>query len=160
MKGTSAVLLFFSVFCNSAAATEKPYTVSASTGALAPNAGGQEVYFLRLHHDGKEAHGFLNKTLSVGSTPLFGAGYDLRFDACEDCFWKAFVQVGGGLSNAGVYAEFNWGAAIPLLPIWLPMDPPRYVPQLRIDFSTHLIFGSIRPSVWSYPLCIGFALPI
>lgn len=155
-----AVLTFIaSLVSTPLTASDKPYTVSASKGALAPNAGGQEAYAVRVVHDGAEAHAYLNRSLTVAGKPLVGAGYDLRFESCEDCFWKAFIQTGGGLSNAGPYIELNWGLAIPLIPVWLPMAPPRYVPQLRVDFATHLIFGNIRPSAWSYPLWIGIAVP-
>ena len=134
--------------------------ITASKGALAPNAGGQDAYSLRIHGGPGEGHAFLNRSLSVGGRPLFGAGYDLRFSGCDDCFWKFFIQTGGGLSNGGIYLEMDWGLAIPLLPIWLPRSPPKYVPQLRVDFATHLIFGQLRPSLWSYPLWLGITLPL
>lgn len=141
------------------AVNDKPYTVSASMNALAANAGGQEAYALRIHHDDAEYHVFANRSLSVGGKPLVGAGYDLRFNLCEDCFWRVFIQGGAGLSNAGPYVELDWGMAIPIVPLWLPTHPPRYLPQLRIDFATHLIFSQLRPNTWSYPLWLGIAVP-
>ncbi len=140
-------------------AADEPYNLSYSSEAFAPNAGGQEAHSLRLAHTTWEGHFFLNKSLYVGQYPLTGVGYDYRFNLCKDCFWKFFVQAGAGLSNGGIYGELLWGTTIPLLPIWLPMEPPRYVPFIRLDFATHLIFGQVRPNTWSYPLWLGIGVP-
>ncbi|MCX6118895.1 MAG: hypothetical protein NT027_15265 [Proteobacteria bacterium] len=157
-----SVLFYFLILAptNGYSKDETPYFLSYSSGAYAPNAGGQDVHVVRLMKNSREFHLYLNRSLTVGSQPLFGGGYDIRFDLCEDCFWKFFVQTGVGSSLAGVYGEFLWGAQIPILPIWLPMDPPRYVPFLRIDFATHLIFGHLRPNTWSYPIWIGVGIPL
>lgn len=142
------------------AKSDNPLNLSLSSGAFAANAGGQEAYALRAHQGTGEGHVYINRSLTVGNLPLGGAGYDFRFNACDECFWKFFVQTGGGLSNAGIYAELLWGMTVPLLPIWLPMNPPRYVPHLRLDFATHLIFGQLRPITWSYPLWLGIGIPL
>jgi hypothetical protein len=159
MINLGILLVLFCGFSQAMAGERGSYDVSFSQGALAANAGGQDAMAVRVHHEGRELHGYINPSLSTGGRPLVGAGYGIRFDACSDCFWKAFVQSGLGLSTAGPYLELDWGLAVPIIPIWLPRDPFRYVPQLRIDFATHLIFSNVRPSVWSYPLWLGFSIP-
>ena len=146
-----------STVCQSAEKTSD--MLSVSQGAFAANAGGQNAYSLRYFHAGNEFQVFANKSLTAGGLPLFGAGYGPRFNGCQECFWKPFIQTGAGFTNAGPFVELDWGITIPVLPIWLPMDPPKFVPQLRVDFATHLIFGQIRPSIWSYPLWLGIAVP-
>ncbi len=154
------VLAFFSLFISSSlVAKDTDYTLYASSGALAPNAGGQDAYSLRLYHEEREFHAYMNRTLTAGGAPLVGAGYDFTFNSCDECFWRFFVQAGGGISTAGPYAELDWGFAIPLLPIWLPTKAPRFVPQLRVDFATHMIQTTTRAITWSYPLWIGIGIP-
>lgn len=140
-------------------AKDDSYTLYGASGALAPNAGGQDTYSLRLYHDEREYHAFMNRTLMAGGMPLYGAGYDFTFNACEECFWRFFVQTGVGISTAGPYLELDWGFAVPILPLWLPIAPPRFVPQFRIDFATHVIQTTSRAITWSYPLWIGIGIP-
>jgi hypothetical protein len=142
------------------AARAGDYAVTAQTLALAPNAGGQQAYALRLGTDRWEAGAFSNLYLSAGSLPLSGAVYDLRLPICDHtCFWQFFVQAGGGLSNAGPLAELTWGTMIPLLPIWLPVPRFNYVPALRLDITTHMIVIRQRIVTWSYPLWVGLSVP-
>ncbi len=140
-------------------AADRKYTVSAQALALAPNAGGQEAYTLRLATNEWEGGVFSNQYILAGDKPLTGAFYDLRFPICDDsCFWQFFVQTGAGLSNGGPLAQITWGTVIPLLPIWLPFSAPRYVPSLRLDITTQMIFIRYRAVTWSYPLWAGISV--
>lgn len=158
---TQKLIVLLLLFLTSSVVTGKddPYTLYGLSGALAPNAGGQDTYSLRLYHNEGEFHAFMNKTLTAGGQPLVGGGYDLTFNACDDCFWRFFVQTGVGACTAGPYLELDWGLAMPILPIWLPMSPPRFVPQIRVDFATHVIQTTGRAITWSYPLWIGLGIP-
>jgi len=136
------------------------YTLTGQTMALAPNAGGQEAYALRLATNDWEGGVFSNRYLVAGGVPMTGATFDWRFPVCDDsCFWQFFAETGGGFSNAGPLAEITWGTVIPLLPIWLPTAAPRYVPALRLDISTQMVFIRYRTVTWSYPLWAGVSIP-
>ena len=136
-----------------------PITVSVLGMALAPNAGGQKAYSLKLHRDGHEIHGFANTYLTTGSTPLAGGGYDYRISACDErCFWQFYIQTGGGLSTAGPFFQLSWGMQIPFIPLWLPTPTPRFVPRLRVEFTTQCFATSSRLITWSYPLWTGLAV--
>lgn len=140
-------------------AADKKYTVSAQGMALAPNAGGQQAYTLKLATNDWEAGVFSNQYILAGNMPLTGATYDLRFPICDDsCWWQFFAQTGVGLSNGGPIAEITWGTVIPLLPLWLPTSAPRYVPALRLDVTTQMIFIRYRAVTWSYPLWAGISI--
>ena len=144
----------------SQAATDDRYTVTSQVGAFAPNAGGQEAYTLRLGRDRWEAGVFSNQYVMAGAYPLSGAFYDWRFPVCGvECFWQFFVQLGGGVSNGGPLAQVTWGTMIPALPLWLPRSAPRYIPQIRIDITTQMIFLRHRAVTWSYPLWLGLSVP-
>jgi hypothetical protein len=132
---------------------------SFHTLALAPNAGGQRAYRLEWFHDHQAWSIFDNRSLLVGSNSLKGLGYDYRLSICDsDCFWQFFTQVGGGISNGGVYGEISWGMIIPLLPIWLPVAAPKYIPGLRIDIASQFYPSRHRIITWSYPLWAGITL--
>lgn len=152
--------IFSTVLATAETSSDVPYNLSYSSGAFAANAGGQDAHAVRLNRGRSEWHLFANRSLVVGTYPLFGGGYDLKFDMCDECFWKIFIQTGGGLSNAGPYAELLWGLTVPIIPIWLPMRPPRYLPHLRLDFASHLLFSQIRPSTWVYPIWLGVGVPL
>ena len=146
---------------NKTLAAAKPdlYTISAQGLALAPNAGGQDAFRLEGYHKNQAVYGFNNRALLVSNTTLFGVGYAYRLPICdESCFWQFFVQVGGGLSNAGGFLDVTWGSQIPLVPIWLPVASPRFIPSLRIDISSHFFATRTRVLTWSYPLWVGLAL--
>lgn len=156
--------LFFASILSSgslAVAAQKSdlYTISAQGLALAPNAGGQDAYRLEGYHRRHAVYGFNNRSLLVGSTSLFGAGYAYRLPICdESCFWQFFVQVGGGVTNAGAFADVTWGSQIPLLPIWLPTSAPRFIPSLRIDITSQFFATRSRVIIWSYPIWVGLSL--
>ncbi len=134
-------------------------TVTGQFLALAPNAGGQEAYSLRVARDSWEAGVFSNQYLLAGDKPLTGAVIDYRLPICDtSCFWQFFVQGGGGISNGGPVAEITWGSIIPLLPLWLPTSAPRYVPALRLDITTQFVFVRYRAVTWSYPLWVGVSI--
>jgi hypothetical protein len=140
-------------------AADKKYTVSAQAMALAPNAGGQEAYTLRLATNDWEAGAFSNQYIVAGDQPLTGGFYDWRWPICDDsCWWQFFAQTGVGLSNGGPLAQITWGTVIPLLPLWLPTAAPRYVPALRLDITTQMIFIRYRGVTWSYPLWAGISV--
>jgi hypothetical protein len=129
-RATKVLLLFLLCFCTPSRVFSKPQEadlISVSKGAFAANAGGQEAYSMRYLHNMIEFQIFANKSLTVGGQPLVGAGFGPRFNGCEECFWKPFIQTDAGFSNAGPFVELDWGITIPLLPIWLPVDPPKYV---------------------------------
>lgn len=135
------------------------YTVSAQAMAFAPNAGGQEAYTLRLATNEWEAGAFSNQYILAGNAPLTGAFVDWRFPICDDsCWWQFFAQTGVGLSNGGPLAQITWGTVIPLLPLWLPTSSPRYLPALRLDITTQMIFIRYRGVTWSYPLWAGISV--
>lgn len=154
-------LLLLACLCSaSASAAENRYTLTAQYESLAPNAGGQIAYGLRLANNNWEGGIFSNQYLTAGGLPLSGAVFDRRFAICDDsCWWQFFVQVGGGFSNAGPLAEVTWATIIPLLPIWLPTSAPKYYPALRIDITSHIIFSRYRGIAWSYPLWVGVSIP-
>jgi hypothetical protein len=154
------ILVFVSLFSTVMYSADEPFNLSLSSGAFAANAGGQDAYAMRLNHARDEFHLIANRSLEVGGLPLVGGGYDLKFDMCDECFWKFFIQTGGGLSNAGPYGELLWGLTVPIIPIWLPTRPPRYLPHLRLDFATHLLFSQLRPSTWLYPIWLGVGVPL
>ncbi len=134
------------------------YTISGQGLALAPNAGGQKAYRIEVHRSGHAVYGYNNRSLLVENATLFGAGYDYRLPVCdESCFWQFFVQVGGGLTNAGGFAEATWGTMIPLLPVWLPTRAPRMIPMLRVDITSQFFATRERVITWSYPLWIGLS---
>jgi hypothetical protein len=141
-------------------ATSDRYQVAAQGVALAPNAGGQQAYSLKLAHGDWEAGAFSNQYVTAGSYPLSGGTFDWRFPVCDDqCFWQFFAQAGAGVSTGGPLAEITWGAVIPLIPLWLPTRAPPYLPALRIDITTQLIFVRWRAVTWSYPLWVGLSVP-
>lgn len=164
VKGTIAILgmamLLAALPAKAVTSSSDRYTVSSQVGAFAPNAGGQEAYTLRLGKGTWEAGVFSNQYVLAGDYPLSGAFYDRRFPVCgSECFWQFFVQFGAGLSNGGPLAQITWGSMIPLLPIWLPRSAPSYVPALRLDITTQLIFVRYRAVTWSYPLWVGLSIP-
>jgi hypothetical protein len=142
------------------AVTEDRYTATSQVGAFAPNAGGPQAYTLRLAHGAWEAGMFSNQYVIAGDYPLTGGTFDWRFPVCgTECFWQFFVQLGAGASNGGPLAEITWGTMIPALPLWLPIAAPRYIPQIRIDITTQMIFIRYRAVTWSYPLWLGISVP-
>lgn len=140
---------------------ERRYTLSAQGLSLAPNAGGQTAYGLKLATNDWEAGLFSNQYLTAGGHPLSGGTIDWRLPICDDsCWWQFFVQVGGGACTGGPIAEMTWGMIIPPLPLWLPTSWPRFLPALRLDITTHIIFLRYRGITWSYPLWAGIAVAI
>ena len=135
------------------------HEISVHGLSLAPNAGGQEAYRVEGYEKPNAWHVFYNRALLVSELPLMGAGYNYRMSACdESCFWRFFAQVGGGLSNAGPYGEISWGTIIPLVPLWLPVAAPRYIPALRLDITSQFYLAKNRIITWSYPIWAGVAL--
>lgn len=159
---TSIAIIFFLTLLKSQVIQAKSsdiYTLTVQGLALAPNAGGQQAYRIEGFHNRHAVYGFNNRSLLVGKMTLFGAGYAYRLPICdESCFWQFFVQLGGGASNAGAYGDVTWGAQIPLVPLWLPVPQPKYIPALRIDISSHLFATRSRILTWSYPLWVGLSL--
>lgn len=150
------LLLTVLAFAQPAMAEVKRYHASVQLGALAPNAGGQPAYSLKIATNDWEIGAFSNQYLMAGSWPMTGVTYAWRFPVCDDtCFWQAFLQLGGGASNAGPILETTWAAILPLLPIWLPFAAPKYYPALRLDFTTQMILIQWRGVTWSYPLWLG-----
>jgi hypothetical protein len=142
------------------AQSSQRYTISAQALSLAPNAGGQQAYSLALATNSWEAGAFSNQYITAGNKPLTGATFNVRFPICDDaCWWQFFVQAGGGISNGGPLTEITWGTVIPLLPIWLPTQAPRFVPALRLDITSQQIYIlPLRAVTWSYPLWAGVAV--
>jgi hypothetical protein len=151
------ILLDYRSFAaTSESANTDHHAVSFNALALAPNAGGQKAYRVEWYHHHHAFSVFDNQSLLVGSTTLKGIGYSYRLPVCDaDCFWQFFSQVGGGISNAGVYGEVDWGVIIPMLPIWLPTSAPRYIPAFRIDIASQMYASRQRIITWSYPLWAG-----
>ncbi len=160
VKRLIILLLLVAATSTPALAAKSSYTLSAQYESLAPNAGGQIAYGLRLATNNWEAGLFSNQYLTAGGVPLTGMVFDRRFPICDDsCWWQFFVQVGAGGSNAGPIAEVTWATIIPLIPIWLPTSAPRFVPALRLDITSHMIFVRYRGIAWSYPLWLGVSVP-
>ena len=144
---------------SSESASTDHHAVSFNAVALAPNAGGQKAYRLEWYHSHHAFNVSNNQSLMVGASTLKGLGYSYRMPVCAaDCFWQFFSQVGGGISNAGVYGEIDWGMIIPMLPIWLPTSAPRYIPAFRIDIASQMYTGQDRIITWSYPLWAGITV--
>jgi hypothetical protein len=122
-------------------------TYSLQVAALAPNAGGQQVYALRRATDKNEWFLFSNSYLETGKYPLTGVGYNWRFPICDqECFWQFYVEVGGGISTAGPMAEIIWGMNL----LWVT----------RLDIGTHFYVTQNRIITWSYPLWAGISVPL
>ena len=134
-------------FCLFAKVKAENYTLSLQYKATTPNAGGQDVYGLRLSfEDDWELGFFSNQLLVTGSLPLSGIVLDKRFVVCSrSCPVRVFFQLGAGISMAGPVVEALWS----LTPLWL----------FRIDFATHFYFSQATPIIWNYPLWIGLSLP-
>ncbi len=124
------------------------YTVSAQGLALAPNAGGQRAWSLRLaENDQVEYSLFVNEYLVTGSVPLTGVSYGWRYSLCgRICPLRMFAQLGAGVSTAGPVVEVIWSVT----PLWL----------LRVDIATHFYFLTDRAILWSYPFWLGVSVPI
>lgn len=152
-------MMFFAAVPNGLGADKTSY-VSMQYAAMAPNAGGQTAYTLRYANDDWEVGGFSNQYLQAGGYPLTGAFYEKIFKLCrKDCFWQFNLQAGIGLSNGGPFTQITWSSIIPLIPIWLPFQAPKYVPALRLDITTQMIFIPYRAITWSYPLWAGISYP-
>jgi hypothetical protein len=150
------VCSFSSVLC-----AEELDSISFQDRALAPNAGGQTAYSLKLAYGSMEYGAFANEYLRAGDYPLSGITVDYRLALCEkDCWGNFYAQAGVGGSTGGPLASLTWSLQIPLVPIWLPMAAPKYLPQLRVDFTTHFIFVQYRAVTWSYPLWLGITIPL
>ena len=135
-------------------------SMSMQYAALAPNAGGQVAYSLKYARNQYEYSLFSNQYLLAGDLPLTGGTIDYIFPVCQkDCWLDFYVHTGVGGSNGGPILQSTWGVEIPLLPIWLPFDAPKYVPALRIDFTTQMIFVQWRGVTWSYPIWAGVSVP-
>lgn len=156
-----ATLLLLALLLNAApifAARKNFREISAHSLALAPNAGGQDAYRLEGYSNPHAWHAFYNRALIVGNLPLMGAGYNYRMSVCdESCFWRFFVQAGGGLANGGPYGEISWGTIIPLVPLWLPTSAPRFIPSLRLDITSQFYISKTRIITWSYPIWAGLS---
>ena len=116
--------------------------------SLAPNAGGQNSYALRLglDQDKRELGFFANQYLNAGGLPLIGVIYSIRFPLCQhSCLVRSVFQLGGGFSSAGPMVEFLWST----IPLWF----------FRIDIATHVYATTTLPILWNYPLWLGLTLP-
>ncbi len=163
LKSVLKYIIFFElwIFSSSIFGKTERYQIAAQSTALAPNAGGQEIYSLKLSRTDWEASLFSNQSISAGNMPYTGAVLLKRFSLCdESCFWQFFVQLGAGGSNGGPITEMTWGTIIPLLPIWLPLSAPKFVPALRIDITTQIVYIRWRAVTWTYPFWIGISVPI
>jgi len=130
-----------------APAETKLHTYTLQLQATAANAGGQKAYALRRGNDFGELGVFYNEYLTAKDMSLFGATYGWRFPICgQSCFWQAFAQVGGGISNGGPLFEVIWST----IPFWV----------VRLDFATQIFVGKTRLITWSYPLWLGVSLPL
>lgn len=142
------------------AAKEGHYVLTTQAQALAPNAGGQQAYGLRVAGPTYEWGAFANSYLLVNEKPLLGATFDYRFAFCKkNCWWQLFTQLGGGASTAGPVLEATWGLMLPLVPLWLPGAAPKHIPALRIDLTTQMYLIQWRGITWSYPLWAGLSIP-
>jgi hypothetical protein len=131
---------------------DKNYTLTAQVASLAPNAGGQEAFSLLLATNEWEAGAFSNQYITAGNKPLTGGFYAWRYPICDDsCWWQAFVETGGGFSTGGPFAQATWGTIF--------FTPVRYLPAVRIDVTTQVIFIRWRGVTWSYPLWTGISVP-
>lgn len=153
-------MLFVLLSGGATLAAEDGRHVSAQYAALAPNAGGQTSYTLRYAETNWEIGAFSNQYLQAGDYPLSGAFYEVIMPLCKsDCFWKFNLQAGAGISNGGPFTQITWSSIIPLLPIWLPLKAPNYIPALRLDITTQMLFIPYRAITWSYPLWAGISYP-
>jgi len=128
-------------------AKDKRYSLTVQKDAWAPNAGGQQVYGLRLAvEDKNEYFIFANEALIVADYPLLGAGYAYRYPVW-DRVWplRFFAQFGLGLSSAGPMLELTFS----LVNLWL----------FRVDISSHLYISNPRIIIWNYPLWLGITIP-
>jgi len=140
---------------------DKRIQVASQFLALAPNAGGQDVYGLKISKEKWEFSLFSNQSIYAGGYPYSGIVLHRRFFFCDaSCFWQFFSSIGAGGSNGGPIGEVSWGAVFPLVPLWLPLKAPSYVPAIRIDITTQLVFIRWRAVTWSYPFWVGFSVPM
>lgn len=135
--------------------------VSYLHAAFAPNAGGQESHSLKLLYDNVEYSIFVNEYIRAGEYPLSGVTMEWVSPICDkECWGNLFLQYGVGASMGGPIANLTWSFQLPILPIWLPMSAPKYVPQIRLDFTSQFIFVRYRAVSWSYPLWLGLSIPL
>jgi len=126
-----------------AAAERQAYT--AQFLALAPNAGGQDAFALRMGDDKREWSLFTNLYLRSYDLPLTGITYDWRFPICSMACWvPTYLQAGGGISQAGPLAQLTWSTTVLRL--------------LRIDYTTQAFYSQSRIVLWSYPLWLGLSI--
>jgi len=145
---------------SSSAMAAEVTNISYLHAALAPNAGGQDSHSLKLLNGDIEYSIFVNEYIRAGGYPLSGAVMEWVSPICEkECWGNLFLQYGGGASLGGPVAHLTWSAQFPLLPLWLPVSAPRFVPQLRIDFTSQFILLKHRAISWSYPLWLGLSIP-
>ncbi len=154
------LLIIFNFWLNQAFAAEpNRYTVSFKAISLAPNAGGQEAYSLLLAKGQWEGQIFRNHYLMAGDAPLMGGTIAARLPMCgQSCWWQFYTSFGVGFATTGPIAEITWSSFFPLLPIWLPITPPRFLPSLRLDLTSQFLFFQKRHITWSYPLWAGLAI--
>lgn len=140
------LLVLIILFSNSSHANSN-YAISAQQYALAPNAGGQTAWSLRLSkNDDREYSIFVNEYLQTGSFPLMGTTYDFKYALCgRSCFLQSAALIGFGISSAGPLVNLTWS----FTPLWI----------VRIDFSTHIYAIPSRLIVWNYPLWLGITVP-
>jgi hypothetical protein len=133
---------------------------SAQIGSFAANAGGQSAYAVRYSKNQHQYSLFSNQYLQAGGVPVTGVTYNYILPICtKDCFWRFWSSIGAGGSNVGPIIDISWTGLVPLIPIWLPRGHFKYVPNLRIDFTTQLMFLRTRVVAWSYPLWAGISVP-
>lgn len=126
---------------------ERGVSYSLQLKALAANAGGQDAYALRRVTEDIEWSLFQNTYLRAGSLPLMGSIYSWRHSFCDQsCLIQVYCQGGIGLSTAGPVLEMLWGTNL----FWL----------VRVDVATQIYFSTTRVIFWSYPLWVGFSIPV
>lgn len=115
--------------------------------SFAPNVDGQNAYSLKLTFTDQEFSLLSNEDLQAGSSSLIGVTWDYRIPSCAIyCSFSHALLLGGGLTTAGPLLELTWSFNL----FWLA----------RLDFTSHYFVSTTRLINWSYPLWLGFTLPL
>ncbi len=144
------IILFILLLTSSAAQAKiglKLQSVSTLFFAYAPNAGGQQTIAFKATFPNYEATLFQNNALLAGDSPIVGAYVERRFSTCLfGCLFKSHLGLGAGASSGGGFFTITGSFTT----AWVA----------RVDISTHLFPSENRIIQWSYPLWLGFSIPL
>lgn len=117
--------------------------------AFSTNAGGQRAFALIYDRENWSNYQlFVNHDLRVNSFVFSGFSYGRSTAILSELAWlRLFGDVGAGFSTAGPFVRM--GLTLPLAGVF------------RVESSVMVILSnSFRPTIWSYPLWLGFSVQV